>query len=40
MTYAGGTRKRRKLDKKGGLIQGLPMQKPTQLAITCGYFRK
>ena len=40
MTYAGGTRNRRKLDKKGGLIKGLPMQKPTQLAVTSGYSRK
>ena len=40
MTNAGGTRNRRKLDKKGGLIKGLPMQKPTQLAITSGYSRK
>ena len=40
MSYAGATRKRRKLDKKGVLIKGLPMQKPTQLAITSGYFRK
>ena len=39
MTYAGGTRNRRKLDKKGGLINGLPMQKPTQLAIMSGYSR-
>ena len=27
MTYAGGTRNRRKLDRNGGLIKGLPMQK-------------
>ena len=40
MTYAGGTRNRRKLDKKGGLIKGLPMQKPTQLVVTSGYSRK
>ena len=40
MTCAGGTRNRRKLDKKGGLIKGLPMQKPTQLGITSGYSRK
>ena len=40
MTYAGGTRNRRKLDRNGGLIKGLPMQKPTQLAITSGYFTK
>ena len=26
--------------QKGGLIKGLPMQKPTQLAITSGYSRK
>ena len=25
----------RKLDKKGGLIKGQPMQKPTQLATGC-----
>ena len=29
MTYAGGTRSKRKLDKKEGLIKGQPMQKPT-----------
>ena len=40
ITYAGGTRNRRKLDKNGGLIKGLPMQKPTQVATTSGYFRK
>ena len=31
MTYAGGIRNRRKLDKKGGLIKEQPMQKPTQV---------
>ena len=40
MTYAGGTRNRRKLDKKEGLIKGQPMQKPTQLATTSGCSRK
>ena len=40
MTYAGGTRNRRKLDKKGGLIKGQPMRKPTQLATTSGCSRK
>ena len=40
MTYAGGIRNRRKLDKKGGLIKEQPMQKPTQLAITSGCSRK
>ena len=40
MTYAGGTRNMRKLYRNGGLIKGLPMQKPTQLAITSGCFRK
>ena len=40
MTYAGGTRNRRKLDKKGDLIKGLQMQKPIQSAITSGYSRK
>ena len=40
MTYAGETRNRRKLDRNGGLIKGLPMQKPTHLAIMSGYFRK
>ena len=40
MTYAGGTRNRRKLDKKGDLIKGLQMQKPTQSAITSGCSRK
>ena len=40
MTYAGRTRNRRKLDKKGGLIKGQPMQKPTQLATTPGCSRK
>ena len=40
MIYAGGTRNRRKLDKKGGLIKGLPMQKPAQMSITSGYSRK
>ena len=44
MTYAGGTRNMRKLDKKEGLIKGLQMQKEsdkrTQLAITSGYVRK
>ena len=40
MTYAGGTRNRRKLDRNGVLIKRLPMQKPTQLAITSGCFRK
>ena len=40
MTYAGGIRNRRKLDKKGGLIKGQPMQKPTQLATTSGCSRK
>ena len=39
MTYAGGTRNRRKLDKRGDLIKGLQMQKPTQLAITSGRSR-
>ena len=34
MTYAGGTRHRRKLEKKGDLIKGMQMQKPTQLEIT------
>ena len=40
MTYAGQTRNRHKLDRNAGLIRGLPMQKPTQLGITSGYFRK
>ena len=40
MTYAGGTSNRRKLDKKGGLIKGQPMRKPTQLATTSGCSRK
>ena len=40
MTYAGGIRNRRKLDKKGGLIKEQPMQKPTQLAITSGVFQE
>ena len=40
MTYAGGTRNRRKLDRRGGLIRGLLMQEPTQWAITSGYSRK
>ena len=40
MTYAGGTRNRRKSDKKGDLIKGLQMQKPTRLAIMSGCFRK
>ena len=40
MNYAGGTRNRPKLDRNGGLIKGMPMQKPTQLAISSGYFRK
>ena len=40
MTYAGGTRNRRKLDKRGGLIRGLLMQELTQWAITSGYSRK
>ena len=40
MTYAGGTRNRRKLDKKGHLIKELQMQKPTQLAIMSGCCRK
>ena len=40
MTYAGGTRKRRKLDKKEDLIKGLQMQEPTQSAITSGCSRK
>ena len=40
MTYAGGIRNRRKLDKKGGLIKEQPMQKPTQLAITSGCFQE
>ena len=40
MTYAGGTRNKRKLDKKGGLIKGQSMQKPTQLATTSGCSRK
>ena len=39
LTDAGGTRNRRKLDKKGDLIKGLRMQKSTQLAITSGYSR-
>ena len=40
MTYAGGARNRQKLDKKGDLIKGLQMQKPTQSAITSGCSRK
>ena len=40
MTYAGGTRNRRKSDKKGDLIKGLQMQKPTRLAIMPGCSRK
>ena len=40
MTYAGGIRNRRKLDKKGGLIKGQLMRKPTQLATTFGCSRK
>ena len=39
-TYAGGIRNRRKLDKKGGLIKGQLMRKPTQLATTSGCSRK
>ena len=30
MTYAGETRNRRKSDKKGDLIKGMRMQKPTR----------
>ena len=40
MTYAGGTRNRRKLDKRGGLTKGQPVQKPTQLKTTSGCSRK
>ena len=40
MTYAGGTRNRRKLDKKGGLTKGQPMRKPTHLATTSECSRK
>ena len=40
MTYVGGTRNRRKLDKKGGLIKEQPMQKPTQSATMSGCSRK
>ena len=40
MTHAGGTRNRLKLDKRGGLTKGQPMQKPTQLATTSGCSRK
>ena len=40
MNNAGGTRNRRKLDIKGGLIEEQPMQKPTQLATTSGCSRK
>ena len=35
-----GKRTSRKLRQKGGLIKGMPIQKPTQLAIKFGYFRK
>ena len=40
MTYAGGTRNRRKLGKKRGLIKGQPMQKPTQLATYVWVFQE
>ena len=40
MTYAGGIRNRRKLDKKGGFKKGQLMRKPTQLATTSGCSRK
>ena len=40
MTYAGGTRHRRKLEKKEDSIKGMQMQKPTQLEITTGCSRK
>ena len=40
MTYAGGTRNRRKLDKKGDLIKGLQMQKLSQSVIMSGCSRK
>ena len=39
MTFVGGTRKRRKLDKRGGLIKGQSMQKTTQVATTSGFSR-
>ena len=39
MTYAGGTPNRRKSDKRGDLIKGLQIQKPTRLAIMSGCCR-
>ena len=36
MTYAGGIRNRRKLDKKGGLIKEQPMQKPLSWRLRLG----
>ena len=40
MNYAGGTRNRRKSDKKGDLIKGLRMQKLTRSESMSGCSRK